>query len=211
MKNEIFCHHTGKNYPYTVSIGLDTMMTLSLNDDWSAAKSEAINELRKLYPNGMQESESGRILTEYGLTDYGWNWVNKIAHCSSKEYEWFYLIAEGKVQAVCIIYHPKSSIIDGENIFYIDYIASAYWNRNRPGYKRRFSSAGTKLISFAVDHATAKLGYRPGFSLHSLPTAEAYYRRIGMTPYECDPQKENLRYFEANITCANSIREAKHA
>lgn len=87
--------------------------------------------------------------------------------------------------------------MDGSYIFYIDYIAAAYWNRDRPGYKKRFSGIGSRLISFVIDYAKDKLGYRYGFCLHSLPSAESYYRSLGMTEFDFDEAKEGLRYYEA--------------
>mgnify|MGYP002768963628 CR=1 FL=1 len=212
MKDVLRCNHTGALHPYTVSVGLDTMLTLTMHEDWSRAKADAIQELRQKYAGGFQSEEEARQVTaQYGLTDFSWDWPRKIAFCSTNEYEWFYLMAEGKAQAVCIIYHPQSSIIDGERIFYIDYIASAYWNRNRPSYQRKFSAVGTKLISYVIEHATVKLGYRPGFSLHSLPSAETYYSSLGITAYHHDVEKEGLRYFEASTACANNLLEARHA
>lgn len=210
-KDVLLCNHAGVQVPYTVRVGLDTMLTLALDEDWSAEKYAAVRELRIAHPDGIPEVNAPQILAQYGLTDFGWNWVTKVGFCSTDDYEWFYLIAEGKTQAVCIIYHPKPSVVDGQRIFYIDYIASAYWNRNRPAHRRRFSSVGTKLISFAIKHATENLGYRPGFSLHSLPTAEAYYVSLGITPYECDSKKEGLRYFEADAACAMGLLEANNA
>lgn len=210
-KDVLLCNHTGVYVPYTVHVGLDTMLTLGLDEEWSAEKVVAVGELRVVYPDGIPEVDALQILAQYGLTDFGWNWITKTRICSSDDFEWFYLMAEGKAQAVCIIYHPKSSVVDGERIFYIDYIASAYWNRNRPTHRRRFSSVGTKLIAFAIKHFTENLGYRPGFSLHSLPTAEDYYVSLGITPYECDAAKEGLRYFEADAACATVLLETNNA
>ncbi|KAA6123118.1 hypothetical protein KZ686_15960 [Cupriavidus cauae] len=188
------------------------MLTLTLEADWSAAKAEAFNVLCERFPTGFtSQDEFDSAVAEYNLVDLHWNWLNKAHHAATNDYQWFYLMAEDKVQGVCIIFHPKPSREDGEKIFYIDYIAAAYWNRNRPGYKRRFSNIGHILITYAVDHAVRVLGYRPGFSLHALPTAESYYSRLGMTPYDCDANKEGLRYFEASEVCARAVLERAYA
>ncbi|OVZ67318.1 hypothetical protein CDO43_30670, partial [Pseudomonas aeruginosa] len=51
----------------------------------------------------------------------------------------------------------------------------------------------------------------PGFCLHSLPTAEGYYRYLGMIEYDADADKENLRYFEAPPDIAGKLAgEAQH-
>ncbi len=209
---QLQCNHTGSEVPYIIRTGVDGMLTLTLEADWSAAKAEAFNAFRERFSNGFaSEAEFASAVAEYNLVDLHWNWLDKAHLTATNEYQWFYLMAEDKVQGVCIIFHPKPSREDGEKIFYIDYIAAAYWNRNRPGYKRRFSNIGHLLISYAVNHAMRVLGYRPGFSLHALPTAESYYSRLGMTAYDCDADKEGLRYFEASAICAKAVLERPHA
>ncbi|RDK06854.1 hypothetical protein [Cupriavidus lacunae] len=209
---QLLCNHTANNVPYVIRTGLDSMLTLTLDADWSAAKADAFNAFRERFPNGLpSRAEFDSAVAEYNLVDLHWNWLNKAHLTATNDYQWFYLMAEDKVQGVCIIFHPKPSREDGEKIFYIDYIAAAYWNRNRPGYKRRFSNIGHILISYAVDHAMRVLRYRPGFSLHALPAAESYYSRLGMTPYDCDADKEGLRYFEASESCAKAVLERAHA
>ena len=100
--------------------------------------------------------------------------------------------------------------MDGERIFYIDYVASAYWNRDRPNYEKQFGSVSRILIAHASHFAINTLGYRPGFCLHSLPTAEGYYRYLGMIEYEVDAEKENLRYFEAPPDIAGKLAGEAH-
>jgi hypothetical protein len=54
---------------------------------------------------------------------------------------------------------------------------------------------GTALLVFAKQRSLA-LGYDGLVGLHSLPISEGFYRRLRMSDYGEDPDKDNLRYFE---------------
>jgi hypothetical protein len=115
-------------------------------------------------------------------------------YCSD-EYEWFYLLSQGKPQGACVFYHPKESIIDEKDIFYIEYVAVAPWNRDTPVTNRKFKGIGTILIKCALNYAVDKLGLQYGFSLHSLSQAKNYYEKIGMINFP-EKDKDRLVYFE---------------
>lgn len=206
------CRQTGQAYQYEVFQGLKPTLVLQLESEWSDEKRKVLRQLLQDVPEVQNDSNLFyEQIFLYGLADLQWSWLNKAAALTGDEYHWFFLRADSKIQAVCIIYHPKVSREDGERIFYIDYVASAYWNRSRPGYTKQFSSVGRILISHALHFATTTLGYRPGFCLHSLPTAESYYKRLGMVEYEKDVTKENLRYYEAPQVIAEQLeREVVH-
>lgn len=59
--------------------------------------------------------------------------------------------------------------------------------------------------------AAIALSYEEGFKgrigLHSLPQADAFYRRIGMTDLGPDPACQNLRYFEMTVEQARAFFE----
>lgn len=141
------CLHTGKDVPYTVIDGIDLRTTANLDIDWNEEKAKIFGQLIAENPEAMSDPDRyGELLDRYQLNDFHWGWIQKAAHCRSDEYFWFYLQADGKVQAACIIKHPKESRADKAGIFYIDYLAVAYWNRRRDGYTRRFDGVGTKLL-----------------------------------------------------------------
>ncbi|HCF5267750.1 TPA: hypothetical protein P8O60_002197 [Pseudomonas aeruginosa] len=202
------CLHTGKDIPYTISDGIDLRTTVSLDVDWGAEKARLFGQLIAENPGALDDpAKWDELLDAYQLNDYHWAWTQKAQQCNSAEYFWFYLMADGKVQAACIIKHPKESRVDNAGIFYVDYLAVAYWNRRRNGYVRRFDGVGTKLLVHAINYSINFLGYRPGFSLHSLPSSEGYYRSLQMTDYGVDAGYQNLRYFEASEPVALSIAQ----
>jgi hypothetical protein len=193
------CNHSGVNYPWSVKVGLDATLNASADVEWSTERLRVIREIVVQNP-GIENDHQAlvQLFPLFRLEDWHWRWDNKALYCSSSEYERFYLIADNSVQAIATIYHPKSSWIKGDNIFYIDYLAVANWNRDRPGYGKKFSGVGTKLLGYCINHAITVLKYRPGFCLHSLPGAETYYQHIGMQDLGLDSAKESLRRYEAD-------------
>lgn len=208
----LLCGHTGQHVPYQIHQGLHPTYVFQLNAQWDTEKNRIIGQLMADVPAA---ADDVNVLFDqlpiYGLSDFHWSWLDKAIAFNTDEYHWFFLSAQGRVQATCVIYHPKESRLDGERIFYIDYVASAYWNRDRPKYEKQFRGVSRILIAHATRFAMETLGYRPGFCLHSLPTAEGYYRWLGMIEYDVDAEKENLRYFEAPPDIAGKLAgEAYH-
>lgn len=204
--NFLKCVQGEQSVPYTVCNGLDLATILKLELDWGAEKAKIFAELIKEHPEVLDDrAQFQNLMDEYQLSDHHWSWLTKARHFGTQDYFWFFLIAEDKTQAACIIKHPKNSRIDDAGIFYIDYLAVAYWNRDREKYIRRFKGVGTALIKHAVKYSMEVLGYRPGFSLHSLPSAEGYYRQLKMDEYGRDPDYHDLIYFEAPEPMALSL------
>ena len=144
------------------------------------------------------------ILSSLSAQDKHWDWYQKAITCKSDEYEWFFLIAEGNPQGVCIIYHPRPSKLTDGNIFYLEYLAVAPWNRDSLIVKKKFKGVGTKLLKCAMNYATETLKLQPGFSLHSLEQAESYYLKIGMTHLSSE-DKPKLKYFEMATNVAQQM------
>jgi len=129
------------------------------------------------------------------LEDAHWRWGKKAVSFYSPEYTWFFLDIGDVAQAACLTYHPKPSAIDGEKIYYIEYIAVAPWNRPNP-IGRRYIGLGRVLVAEVNKYMkSGGFGIRPGFGLHSLPGAEGFYRKIGMMAYST-LDKDGLTYFE---------------
>jgi hypothetical protein len=194
----INCNHDNKSYPYEIIDGLTPGLALRADQEWGQARNAIISGLLTEMPEIANDNQKFyNTIRINNLEDWHWSWTTKALHCKSDEYKWFFLVAQDRIQAICIIYHPKESALSSDKIFYIDYIAAAFWNRNRPGYKRMFSNLGKIMIAHSIKYATKELGYRPGFCLHSLPGAESFYRTLGMTDLGIDDSKESLRFFEA--------------
>ena len=206
MPKTMACNNTGSQIAYEIRVGFSLADVIKLQAEWAADNTAILQTTIATFGTQLNDNSFAQSkLIEYNLSDFNWDWGAKAYHCSSNDYIWFLLIADGKAQGACIAFHPKQSKLDGCNIFYIDYIAASYENRDRPGHQRRFSGIGSRLLSYVTDYANKQFNYRHGFCLHSLPTAEVYYRGLGLTEYPADPAKENLVYFEACPTTAARI------
>lgn len=206
---KLHCNHSQKDYEYQVVHGFDLARILQADKDWGAEKDKIIGKILSVYPKAATEIDVlWQAAQEFNIEDWGWEWMRKAMVCRPPRYDWFFLVSDGKTQGIAIIYHPEPSQLQSDNIFYVDYLATAFWNRNRPGYKKRFSQVGTILLAHSINYAIANLKLRPGFSLHSLPGAEEYYLSLGMSDLGIDPNKEDLRRFEAPETVAKEIMEA---
>ncbi len=149
--------------------------------------------------------ETKEIANSIIMQDSHWNWLKKSAALCPPEYEWFYLVADDKIQAICLIYHPKGALIEAGNIFYIEYVAVAPWNRSSKLNDKIYEKIGTKLIRAASEYACQSLKLKPGFSLHSLPQSESYYLHLGMVEVPVQ-KKDNLKYYEMNEETNNKWR-----
>jgi hypothetical protein len=208
---QIVCNHTGKTHNYEITRGLNPAIAIQADAEWAVEKNIIVQQLLAENPAArLDVHELLKLLPTYNLEDWHWKWSDKAMSCNGPEYEWFYLTANGKVQGVAIIYHPKGSKLKHDNIFYVDYLATAHWNRPRPNYTRQFAGIGSLLLCYCLDYAVQTLKYRPGFSLHSLPHAEPYYAKIGMVDLGLDASKDNLRFFEAPEVIAKKLCEARH-
>ena len=206
---KIYCNHSKEKFDASIATGFDLDLIFQTEKDWGIEKSKLASEILTKYPEAQSDiAVFCEAIKEFNVEDWGWSWSRKAMHCKPPRYEWFFLIADGATQGIAIIYHPEPSQLASDNIFYVDYLATAFWNRNQPNRQKRFSKVGSILLAHSIDYAMTKLNLRPGFSLHSLPGAEPYYLSLGMTDLGIDPKKEDLRRFEAAEVVAKGIKEA---
>lgn len=204
----VTCLQSNTDKNFSIESQFDQRRSLDILMKWSAARNEILAEMiTKNVACLSDPALYNKLLLENNLEDAHWDWLTKSRFLNKDEYRWFYLIIDDSVQAVCVMRHPESSRMDQENIFYIDYIATAFWNRSRPDYQKRFSNLGTILISHCIKYAICVLKYRPGFCLHSLPTAVNFYLKLGMKDLSGAAEKENLKYFEAEESVSISLVE----
>lgn len=141
------------------------------------------------------------VLAGIQIDDAHWDWLVKSYVHRTDEYKWLFLVANGKPQGACLIYHPKASAVGSGDIFYIEYIAVAPWNRSNPMEPRLFKAIGSILIKHLICYAHSELNLRYGFSLHALPKAVGFYEKLGMVGHALS-DKAPLKYFEMTEDCA---------
>ena len=182
----------GSTLTYVINHGWDIYASHQCDQLWGGFN---YNLMAFIERQNYSDDELKRALSGLFLEDHHWDWLAKSCRYRTNEYNWFYLIIENRVEAVCLIYHPKESAFDSGDIFYVEYVAVAPWNRPNPMSQQEFRGLGTILVKHAVSFAVKKLGLRPGFSLHSLPRAEGFYTNLGMQNFP-EHEKDKMKYFE---------------
>lgn len=195
---------SGASVPYTLHHGWDIAKCYSCDEHWGKFNLDLFGFIDE---QNYTPDELDKVLAQIQIDDRHWKWFKKACALKDEWYEWFFIMAEGKPQGACLIYHPKKSVIDANNIFYIEFLAVAPWNRTNPMASRRFNGVGTLLIKSAIAYVKDSLAYRFGFSLHALPRASGYYRKIGMQRFAAE-DKDTLEYFEMPESAAADYLEA---
>ncbi|MDN3379316.1 MULTISPECIES: GNAT family N-acetyltransferase [unclassified Pseudoalteromonas] len=190
IKSGVIRDTAGNDCDFKIELGWDIQSANSCDLSWRAYRIK----LAEYLDANFQQSEINDILKQIPTEDCHWCWVNKSKAFNSDEYSWFFFHTD-EVESVCLTYHPKSSELKDSNIFYIEYIAIAPWNRDDPYKSKKFKGIGSLLIKEVLKYFIDTKGYELGFSLHSLPQAVGFYQRIGMQ-HVSSADKEGLRYFE---------------
>jgi hypothetical protein len=183
---------TGGSSKYEIRRGWDITASFECDKYWGESNLELFE-----YINQQQygEAELNEVLESIQTEDHHWEWFKKSISSTSSEYEWFYLYAEGLPQAACLTYHPKASALGASNIFYIEFLAVAPWNRVCKIRNRKFFGVGSIVFKAALKFSVNHLGLSPGVSLHSLSQASGYYSKLKMVNV-VEKNKESMLYFE---------------
>lgn len=191
----------GARVPYTLNEGWDIPIANLCDESWGTFN---IRLMRHISNMGLEGDNLRQVLEEVQLDDSHWEWLRKAIAKRGDEYRWFFLLAEDQPQAACLIYHPKpSAASQAVQIFYIDYLAVAPWNRRNPMAPQAFKGLGRMMVDRVSTYAKTHLNLSPGMCLHSLPKATAFYESLGMIRF---PQldKDGLAYFELCPTPGNT-------
>ena len=139
-----------------------------------------------------------------------WDWRQKAARVQGLlAFRSFSIVALGETQGLAQVDLTKSAREGsqaGKSIVYLDYLEVAPWNRPDLGQRPRLRGVGTALLS-AVVALSEEEGFKGRIGLHSLPQADAFYRRCGMTDLGPDSTYQNLRYFEMTAEQAYAFLE----
>lgn len=92
----------------------------------------------------------------------------------------------------------------GQGLVYVKYIESAPWNSKSMTRTPRFSVVGARLIE-AVARQSIDAGFDGRVGLHSLPTAQLFYERLGFVNLGLDAAVENLPYYELTRVAAQTF------
>lgn len=186
---------TPRNVPisYKLHHGWDPVKAYLCDKSWGVFNVQLLKFIRK---QNYDEITLRQVLSKVQMDDSHWDWLTKSLKFNSSEYDWFFLMAEGYPQGACLIYHPKPSLIAPGDIFYIEYLAAAPWNRDNPMMNgRSIKGVATTLMRYAINYGKNNLSLNYGFSLHALPKAVGFYESLGMVKLS-SADKDTLPYLE---------------
>ncbi|MDP4194851.1 MAG: GNAT family N-acetyltransferase [Bacteroidota bacterium] len=151
-------------------------------------------------------SEKKEVQDRLTVEDAHWNWRKKVLLCEGiLAYGTYALEADNKTQGMMItetVMH-QSKLQSTESLIYIEFIASAPWNRSYLVPHPKYKGVGMVLLSQAIGESFEN-GYEGRIGLHSLPGAETFYKNLGMIDCGFDNHKQ-LNYFELPIDKASEL------
>lgn len=140
-----------------------------------------------------------------GEPDATWDWKDLVeearrnASVGRGAFETYALLHGDEVQAIMMIETIAHRGRDGNAaLVYVEYVATAPWNRRREQVAPRFTGCGSAIMMMAVKRSR-ELGYGGRLGLHSLPEARGFYGKSGMKDYGADPAEEGYHYFEGAL------------
>jgi hypothetical protein len=145
--------------------------------------------------------------------DAHWNWRNKMDGMRGLlSGASFCIECEGVTQGMMAVnIATRRALVDeqkGQHLVYVEYLEAAPWNRKDHTAKPRFRGVGSILIISAIALSRSE-GFKGRIGLHSLPQADEFYAKCGMTDLGPDPKYENLHYFEMTPDQAETFLEGK--
>lgn len=172
-------------------------------DDWQKEWQPALlTELQELARRGVPVSEWPQ--------SWHWDWARKTARVQGLlAFRGFSVVAQGVTQGLAQVDLSKSAREPnqaGKPLVYLDYVEVAPWNRPEFGRPPRLRGVGSALLTAAVALSEEE-GFKGRIGLHSLPQADAFYRKIGMIDLGPDAACQNLRYFEMTAERARAFLE----
>ncbi len=197
-------HVSGRKIPFKIVHGWDARASIQCDALWKAAWLALFEQIEQAEPD---ETKRAEILDSISMEDAHWRWFDKAIFHRGDEYEWFHLHADDKPQAACLIYHPEPSALEPGDIFYVEFVAVAPWNRSCKLRSREFGGLGKIILCAAQRFAVKELRLRPGFCLHSLPKAEGFYTNLKMVKVPGKEDEQALAYYELPQALAIKLME----
>ena len=131
-----------------------------------------------------------------GIEHAHWNWRNKRDRIADGRLRLVAVEYEGDLQGVMAIDRiPRPALLSPGSAVYVDYVEAAPWNLRVASSTARFVGVGTALVVAAI-RLSRDESYEGRVGLHSLPQAEAFYTRCGLTRVGIDHGYYDLPYYE---------------
>ena len=141
--------------------------------------------------------------------DGHWNWFSKFLSKKDRpSYEIYALECEQETQGLMMIefdlHRSRLKPGNNKNLVYVEYLATAPWNRRSLSQQVKYKGSGTGLITFAISRSIS-LQYKGRVGLRALPRAERFYSKLGMIHVTDSQDQNRLKYFELTEEKAQEI------
>jgi hypothetical protein len=142
--------------------------------------------------------------------DSHWNWrVKANAWRPMLGYQSYALVCQGELQGLMLTNDMASARLPeqfGKLIVYVEFLATAPWNRPELRSPPKYRGCGRIFIAAAIQ-TSLDAGFKGRIGLHSLPGAEGFYQgKCGFTRLGPDSSHQNLTYYELTTTQADAFR-----
>jgi hypothetical protein len=182
-------HHTGRVVEATLIPEMTSDEVTEADADW-----------KPLIDARRRELETQGVPRSNWPQHHHWNWEQKADHYGVQlSYRFFGIECEGETQAMMLVdLDTKRSRVEAQRempLVYDEYLSAAPWNLHGFVDTPLYKGAGTILVRAAIE-LSLELEYRGRIGLHSLPQADPFYTRCGMTDLGPDLAYYGLQYFE---------------
>ena len=142
--------------------------------------------------------------------DLHWDWDSKLKDINGLlAYRTFSVVCEGRLQGLMIVDLTRSGRLvsqAGKPLVYVEFLATAPWNRKELTSSPVFRGVGSVLVYVAIQLSLDEQ-FHGRIGLHSLPRANDFYQNVcGLTLVGPDPQKQDMCYFEMTPDQAKRFR-----
>lgn len=195
--------HTGEPEEACLHHSILEQHILDVENSWKPILQEHVFNLKEKHGYGSAQFDKQKFsdeVCELMIQDAHWDWSEKYDYYSSLlGYSSCCLTCDDKIQGIGFFDHSenfKSKIIKDKTmgIVYVEYIATAPWNRKEIE-SQRYAGIGEVLITYAIEVSFDE-GMNGRIGLHSLPQAEKFYKeKCNMEDFGIDKDK-NMKYFE---------------
>lgn len=200
----VLLHTDGHKVSYEIVKGWNPDLCAASDDAWGAYTVEFLHFIAH---QGFTGTELAKVIKSMQTEDSHWDWSYKASRHHGDGDEWFFLVADGQPQGICVIHHPKESRLAKGNIFYVEFLAVAPWNRDCSIRKRQIKGVGTALLRCALRYSVEQLKLSAGFSLLSVPQAVGFYQKLKMVSLK-EHDEGVLSYFELPAALAAELVRA---
>ena len=132
--------------------------------------------------------------------DLHWKWDEKTAWSRGRlAFQRYSLVCDGALQGLLLLSVTKFARLQsqfGKHLAYIEFVATAPWNRPDISAEPVFRGVGQALVRTAIEVSRSE-SFHGRIGLHSLPQSCRFYREVcEMTELGADPKYNGLVYFE---------------